>query len=94
MLEVFTSDKSYYNPPDPVRSRKDATIMTSYHVRNGNYNPWREVYVTQQFLTDYALNNCMGPEVYHLFVMGGILSKNNFYVEFLKFTFFACAVHV
>ena len=34
-------------------------------------------------------------EVYHLFVMWGIniiiiMSKNQFYVDFLKFTFFAC----
>ena len=45
MLEVFTSDKSYYNPTDPARSRKDAAMVTVYLVRNGNYNP-------QHFLTD------------------------------------------
>ena len=47
MLEVFTSDKSYYNPNDPARGRKDATMVTVYLVRNGNNNPRREVYVTQ-----------------------------------------------
>ena len=45
MLKVFTSDKPYYNPTDPARSRKDAAMVTVYLVRNGNYNP-------QQFLTD------------------------------------------
>ena len=45
MLEVFTSDKSYYNPNDPARGRKDAAMVTVYLVRNGNYNP-------QHFLTD------------------------------------------
>ena len=36
MLEVFTSDESYYNPTDPVRSRKDAVIVTVYLVSNYN----------------------------------------------------------
>ncbi|CAH3116275.1 unnamed protein product [Pocillopora meandrina] len=37
MLKVFTSDKPYYNPTDPARSRKDAAMVTVYLVRNGYF---------------------------------------------------------
>ena len=86
MLEVFTSDESYYNPTDPVRSRKDAVIVTVYLVRNSNYNCYIKFRASS-----LPANKASVPAPICVY-LNFLAKKEQYVIQFIVLSLFLCGI--